>query len=161
MRQLNITALGEIIQNTCVVPIDGQFYETQFFPFQIFNWKMASGLAPNRHGTQTSSKLSLQCPVPSEIMYGTWEMLCICWEVLTNDTVTLINFSCEVSKHSFNPTELWCTAQPAVSLQFTLVNKMYVNHDVEELSSLTLSLNAPHEVIVEETHWLMKDVLNS
>lgn len=45
-------------------------------------------------------------------------------------------------------------------LQFTLLNIIYVNHDVEELSSLTM-VSVPCEVIVEETQWLMKAFLNS
>lgn len=50
-------------------------------------------------------------------------------------------------------------SQPCVTIHLT--NIIYVNHDVEELSSLTLSLSVPCELIVEETQWLMKAFLNS
>lgn len=49
--------------------------------------------------------------------------------------------------------------QPCVTIHLT--NIIYVNHDVEEVSSLTLSLSVPCELIVEETQWLMKAFLNS
>lgn len=43
---------------------------------------------------------------------------------------------------------------PATQLRLTSLNKTYVNYDVKELSSLTLSFNVSHEVIVEETQQL-------
>lgn len=60
--------------------------------------------------------------------------------------------------HSSRVLVHWSTSRV---LQFTLLNIIYVNHDVEELSSLTLSLSVPCELIVEETQWLMKAFLNS
>lgn len=62
-----------------------------------------------------------------------------CEEGLTNDTITLISFSFEVSKHSFNLTGL---TQPVIEL----LNKMCVNHDVKGQSSLALSVHASPEV---------------
>lgn len=55
---------------------------------------------------------------------------------------------------SISPRGIWCNALLVIQLQFTLLNKIYVNHDVKELSLLILSLNVSLRYIIEKTQWL-------
>lgn len=103
--------------------------------------------------------------VPPRIMCGMWEAAYIVTCMRSNDTVALTDSSWELSQHSLSSERLWFTVQAIGQLHFTLLNRTYINHIVEELSLLTLSLYVPAKLwpkrsIRPTDEWLFQPVAN-
>lgn len=56
--------------------------------------------------------------------------------------------------HSISTRGIWCNTLLVIQLQFTSLNKVYVNHDVEELFPLILPLNVSLRYIIKKTQRL-------
>ncbi|KAL1783342.1 hypothetical protein HispidOSU_016897 [Sigmodon hispidus] len=155
---VKLMGLGEIIQNTRIVPMGHRWAmlwnKTHWDYISLSECQLKNGiwLCPQQ---KRDSDFTQAWPlVPTPTKNSVWYMGrgIFCWEGMPNETITLTDFSCEFSKYPLSSAGPWCTVKPIAQLHFTVLNKTYVNHDVEEFS--TLPPDVPHEeVALEEMQW--------
>lgn len=156
---VKLTGLGEIIQNTRIAPMGHRWAilwnKTRWDYISLSDCQLKNGiwLCPRQKRVPDVTQAWPLVPTPTKNSIWYMGKGIFCWEGTANDTVALTDFACEVSKHSLPSAGPWCTVKPTARLHFILLNKTYVNHDVDEFS-LTLPPGVPHEeVVLEETQW--------
>lgn len=99
-------------------------------PYQTVSLRATHGFVPSENGLITS-------PIPgawwhsyerAHLVYGRWPILL---EVMTNDTSTVMDVSCEISEHSLYITRLWCMNQPFTHFYYTLTKSLILTMKIK------------------------------